>query len=165
MNKKAMAEYEQLYIQNKDNIFRICFLYLKDYQLAEDATQETFCRAFRKRNLFRKKSDIKTWITSIAINICKNMIKKKSYAETATEESTFINIPCTEVNIDEKLTLSTAVAQLPVALREVILLYYYQEITQKEIAKILKIPETTVAYRLRTAKEKLRAILKEDYYE
>lgn len=45
MKDTTMVEFEKIYIENRDNIFRVCFLMIKDYQLAEDAAQETFYKA------------------------------------------------------------------------------------------------------------------------
>lgn len=58
-----------------DTIFRMCFLYLKDYQLAEDATQETFIKALTSYEKFEHNSSEKTWLIRIAINCCKNIMR------------------------------------------------------------------------------------------
>lgn len=59
-----------------DALLRTCYLYLKDYHLAEDAVQETFIKAMKHYGGFRHRSDEKTWLTRIAINCCKNMMRK-----------------------------------------------------------------------------------------
>ena len=51
-----------------DDILRVCYLYLKDYHLAEDAVQETFIRAMRSYGSFGHRSKEKTWLTRIAVN-------------------------------------------------------------------------------------------------
>lgn len=162
-NKKHL--FEQIYLEYKDNILKISMMYLKDYYLAEDAAQETFCRVLDKLHTLKDVTNIKPWITKIAVNICKDNLKKKSHTEIVTD---YVNLN-SAVNVAEKLdsriTVFQALHTLPIELREVIILYYYQELTQKEIAKILKVPETTVAYRLRTAKSKLKDYLKECYDE
>ena len=53
----------------------MCFLYLKDYHLAEDAAQETFIKAMKHYDSFNRKSSEKTWLTRIAINCCKNIMR------------------------------------------------------------------------------------------
>lgn len=162
-DKNKTLLFEQIYLEYKDNILKISLMYLKDYHLAEDAAQETFCRVLDKLHILKDVTNIKPWITKIAVNICKDKLKKKSHTEIVTDYDNF-NSP---VNIAEKLesriTVFQALQMLSIELREVVILYYYQEITQKEIAKILRVPETTVAYRLRTAKSELREYLKEGY--
>ena len=66
---------EQLINDYGNSIFRMCFLYLKDYHLAEDATQDTFIKAMYSYNSFQNQSSEKTWLIQIAINICKNMMR------------------------------------------------------------------------------------------
>ena len=147
-----------IYRDNQNAIFRTCYMILKDYQLAEDATQETFYRVYCKMNSFRRKSNIKTWVTQIAINLCKDKLKKKSSGEVVTYEFYLPQASETSTAVEDRLLLVKAVTDLELPLREVVVLYFYRDLTQKEIAKILKIPPTTVAYRLRTA----RAILKKN---
>lgn len=160
MNSKTMVEFEKIYINYRDNIFRMCFLMLKDYQLAEDAMQETFYKALCAFKRFNEKSTVKTWLTRIAINVCKDKLKKKSSFETPDEDVGILLYK--EESIDEKLCIVDAIKQLPVELREVVVLYYYQELTHKEIAKTLKLTVPNVAYRLKTAKSRLRLYLSEE---
>ena len=68
-----------------DALLRTCYLYLKDYHLAEDAVQETLIKAMKHYGGFRHHSDEKTWLTRIAINCCKNMIRKKWYRQEREE--------------------------------------------------------------------------------
>ena len=66
---------ERLIMEYGDAILRMCYLYLKDYHLAEDAAQETFIKAMKHYESFHQKSSEKTWLTRIAINCCKNMMR------------------------------------------------------------------------------------------
>lgn len=58
-----------------NQVLRICYIYLKDYNLSEDATQETFIKVYNKYYLFNGKSSEITWITKIAINICNDYLR------------------------------------------------------------------------------------------
>ncbi|MDO4419474.1 MAG: sigma-70 family RNA polymerase sigma factor [Ruminococcus sp.] len=73
--------FESIYNENAQSIIRLCYMYLKDLSLAEDATQETFIKAYRKLNTFNRKSNINTWLTAIAINTCKNIMRQKSFGK------------------------------------------------------------------------------------
>ncbi len=165
MKETTMVEFEKTYVEYRENIFRVCAMMLKDYQLAEDATQETFYKALCKLHSFNKSSSAKTWLTRIAINICKDRLRKKSSFETPKEDVDVLSHTYSEENIDSKLSVIEAIKALPVELREVVVLYYYQELTHKEISKILKLSVPNVAYRLRTAKSKLKDYLTEDNNE
>ncbi|MDE6939386.1 MAG: sigma-70 family RNA polymerase sigma factor, partial [Lachnospiraceae bacterium] len=52
-----------------DSILRMCYLYLKDYHLAEDVVQETFIQVYHHYDSFRQQSSVRTWIIQIAVNL------------------------------------------------------------------------------------------------
>ena len=58
-----------------DRLLRLCTLYLKDAHLAEDAVQETLIKAWRNADKFRGEGSELTWITRIAINVCKSYLR------------------------------------------------------------------------------------------
>ena len=75
-----MFDYELERLMNTygDYIARMCYIYLKNKTLAEDATQEVFINAYKWIDTFRQESSEKTWLTSIAINVCKGYLNSKS---------------------------------------------------------------------------------------
>ena len=159
MREDKKAEFEKIYLDYSENIFRVCLLMLKGPRLSEDAAQETFYKALCNYGRFKANSSAKTWLTRIAINVCKDRLKKKSSHETPQED---VDILSYSENIDTRLTVTEAINSLPIELREVVVLYYYQQLTHKEISGILGISVPNVAYRLRSAKEKLKTYLTED---
>lgn len=68
---------EQLYYEYATAIQRLCFLYLGNIVASEDALQETFIKVYQKYHSFQGKSEQKTWLTRIAINTCKDMLRKR----------------------------------------------------------------------------------------
>jgi RNA polymerase sigma factor (sigma-70 family) len=72
----ANEKLEELMNKYGDSIFRMCFLYLRDYHLAEDATQETFIKAMKSYDSFEHNSSEKTWLIRIAINVCQKYNEK-----------------------------------------------------------------------------------------
>jgi RNA polymerase sigma-70 factor (ECF subfamily) len=139
-------------------ILRLCCLYLKDYALAEDAAQEAFIRAYRGLNSFRGQSSEKTWLTRIAINVCKNMLRspwRRLRDWTATQR---LPEPACSPEARDGDVLR-AVTGLPVKYREVVLLYYYQEMTVREIAFLLDVPQATVSTRLSRGRARLKDAL------
>ncbi len=163
MRESKEKRFLKIYNQYKDIVFCISIIYLKDYQLAEDASQDVFVKVLKKLNNLRDESKAKAWISKITINICRDKLSRRSRLEIPSE--TLINSNGKLDDEDDRLTLREAVGKLSVELREVVILYYYQDFTQKEISELLKIPETTTAYRLRAAKSKLKEYLKEDFYD
>ena len=155
-------DFSLIYKEHGNSIVRLCYLYLKDESLAQDAAQETFIKAYRNLSSFRKDSSINTWLTAIAINTCKSIMRKKSFRSTVTLNEA-INIETPQKDVETALTVTEAVKSLPKDLRVVAILKYYRELTTKEIAKILNIPTSTANYRLSKAKELLKEKLKEDF--
>lgn len=162
MKKESIDLFKELYLEHKDNLLGIAILYLKDYHLAQDAVQETFFKVFEKLSTLDTVINKTAWITTITVNICKNKLKRKYRSEISSSELDLDSLPVLSESLDEKLTVLEALHSLPLTLKEVVVLYYYQELTQREIAEILKVSESTVAYRLKTARKLLKNYLKED---
>ena len=152
-----------------DMVLRTCFLYLRDYHLAEDATQETFVKVFKSYEKFEHRSDEKTWIIKIAINCCKNIrrthwfsVKKCSYDELSEKiEEKNSSLPEKE----NKQILSNAIMQLNDKDREIIILYYYPEFSIEEIALVMDKKENSMCQQLRRARNKLKKILLQEGYQ
>ncbi len=142
-----------------DELLRVCYLYLKDINLAQDALQDTYLNVFRSLGKFRGESSEKTWMMKITINVCKNYTKNY-WNRNVIKLSNMPEIPYVEQfsKIVNDELLST-IMELPIKSKEVILLYYYQEYKIKEIAEILNISETAVNKRLARAKAKLKKYL------
>lgn len=144
-----------------DSVLRMCYVYLRDYQLAEDMAQETFIRVYQHYGEFKNQSSIKTWILKIAINLCKNQMRMnwwkcrsgKELPETDTDEYY-------DSFLDRQMVLSE-IGKLPAKYKEVILLYYYQELTISEIANLLNEKESTIKTRLVRARNRLKPELAE----
>jgi RNA polymerase sigma-70 factor (ECF subfamily) len=69
------VEIERLMGEYGDIVLKTSYLYLKDMQRAEDAFQEVFIKIYRKYGSFKGNSSEKTWIMSITINVCKDMLR------------------------------------------------------------------------------------------
>ncbi len=147
-----------------DGVKRLCCVYLKDYGAAEDAAQETFIKAFRhiEALLNGEVSNEKAWITRIAINTCKDMLRSSWFRHVdrhqVIEELPLAAVPGNEENV----ALTNAVMRLPHKYREIILLYYYQEMNLRQCAQIMDISAPTATRRLQQAQDKLRKILEKE---
>lgn len=154
---------KELIDQYGDGLLRMCFLYLHDMQLAEDALQDTYVKIYKNLDKFRGNSSEKTWVTRIAINVCKSYLRKPWYKNLSFLED-FSNEPQTADVINDDTVLK-AISELKPKYREVVLLYYYREIKLKDIAEILKISESAAAVRLSRARDRLKISLKEWYFD
>ena len=152
----------ELIDQHGDDILRLCLLYMGERQLAEDAFQETFVRAWRHMNTFRGESSAKTWLSHIAVNVCRDMLRtpwlRMRRSVRSVEEMEHLPAP----DAMPRRELTDAVLALPDKYREVIVLVYYQDMKLGEAAALLRLPVPTVSTRLRRARARLAQLLSEE---
>ncbi len=148
-----------------NDVLRIAYLYLKDKYLAEDAFQEVFIKVYKNFDKFRKDSSEKTWILSITMNTCKDMLRlswfKKVTMFKDVEDDlslrTCENVDDSVINKAQYEELLKEVMNLPAKYKEPLILYYYEDLSTVDISSILKIPEGTIRSRLYRAREMLRS--------
>lgn len=151
---------ERLMQQYGDYLLRTAFIYLKDYQAAEDAVQETFINVYKHYTDFRGDCSEKTWITHIAINICKTMLRKRKHGNHEMLDA-LENLPDedSETFDEEQDILATAIMNLPQKYKDTVMMFYYQDLNTYEIAKRLGISENGVSSRLSRARAMLKQIV------
>ncbi|MDR6121293.1 RNA polymerase sigma-70 factor (ECF subfamily) [Bacillus sp. SLBN-46] len=141
---------------------RLAFSYVKDKSLAEDISQEVFIAAYKNLDSFKGGSSYKTWIYRITINRSKDMVKSKSFRMVSL--SNIINpfkksSTSTEVEVIRKENNNNVVEcilALPVKYREIIYLFYYEDLKIHEIHHITNINTETIKSRLRRGKQLLK---------
>ena len=140
-------------------LLRLCYAYLHDRELAEDAVQETFLKAYRKLDQFQGNAGMKTWLSAIAINCCRDM-RRSGWFRHIDRSVSVDTLPerAEEANTADD-GISVAVMNLPIRLRETVLLYYFEDMNTNEIAETLRISQQAVSGRLQRAREKLRKLL------
>lgn len=144
------------------DILRLCLLYLGDRQLAEDAFQETFVKAWRQMDSFRGESSMKTWLSRIAVNTCRDTLRSGWFRLMKKSEPVESLFDLAAPQKEETASVRDAVLALPGKYREVIVLYYDQGMNTREIADALHLPINSVSTRLRRARLLLKEMLKED---
>ena len=160
-NRNEEPDIKELLDKYGNSVLRMCFLYLKDSHLAEDATQDTFIKVYKSYSQFNGISSEKTWIIRIAVNVCKNYLRS-SWWKRIDESVILDSIPADEKTFgDDSLLLQ--VMSLSRRYKEVVLLFYYQDMKIREIAEALQIPESTVSVRLKRARETLKSNLEGRY--
>jgi RNA polymerase sigma-70 factor, ECF subfamily len=142
---------------------KIAFTYLKDWGKAEDVVQDVFISCYKNLDNFREEAAYKTWLYRITVNKCIDQTRKKrlfDYFSTNELRDLFIKSHQSaesEVFIhSDNQELADAVMNLPIKYREVVVLYYYECLSIKEIAHITDLNAQTVKTRLKRAKEQLR---------
>jgi len=158
--ERAMGQYEE-------SLLRMCFAYLGDAALAEDAVQETFWKAYRALGRFRGDAGEKTWLLRIAINTCRDLRRSAWFRHV--DRNVTLDVlgepadPAQEWSQWDD-TLTRAVMGLKPKYRETVLLCWYQGLTGQETANVLKISRSAVMNRLKQAKTILRKELEAWYH-
>ncbi len=155
-DNRADEELKRLVVTYEKELLRLCCVYLKDVQLAEDAVQETFVKAYRGFASFRGESSEKTWLVRIAINVCKDM-RRGAWYRFVDRSVDFDRLEMArEERSDAPSQLMAEIMRLPAAQREVVLLYYYEGFSMKKTAQTLGVSEMTVSRRLGKARGMLK---------
>lgn len=139
-----------------DAVLRMCYLYLADRTLAEDAMQDTFVKVWRGMKNRRNESSAKTWILRIAINTCKDY-RRTAWLKHIDRSRPVEDLPPASADTAEvSRALFLDVLQLPAKCKQVIMLYHFHNLTMAETAEILHTSRSTVQNRLRKAYALLR---------
>ena len=150
---------EELVGRYQTPLLHMCYLYLCDQSMAEDALQEIFLKIYRNMDRFRGECSEKTWVMKIAVNTCYSM-NHSGWSRFFNRYVTPEMMPDETVQTDdEDKQLVSAVAGLPLKLREVILLYYFQNLKVNEIAETLGISQSSVSGRLKRGRDRLKTML------
>lgn len=164
--------YETLVEKYGNRLLKIAYIITCDRQLAEDVLQESFLTLYQNIKNFREESALSTWITRITINKAKNMIRLKAFRRIPVIDEIIVPdplpLPDESLEVKEKqVTIRKRLASLPLKYRDVLYLYYYEEMKIKEIAEILDLGESGVKSRLKRGREKLKELLEEggNFYE
>ncbi|MGN4817456.1 sigma-70 family RNA polymerase sigma factor [Bacillus cereus group sp. MYBK139-2] len=157
-------------IMNKygQEVLQLVYSYVNNKEIAEDVTQDIFMKCYKSLHTYKGKSNVKTWLWRIAINQCKDYIKSwyNKKVIVTEDESAYMgvqndSVEQTVMQNAEDRELASAVMNLPIKYREVIYLFYYEELSIKEIATVIEIKENTIKTRLKKAKELLKKGLEE----
>jgi RNA polymerase sigma-70 factor (ECF subfamily) len=129
---------------------------------ADDLVQDTLARAMSRRHLWVRRNQIRPWLFTIMHNLYVNDIEKRARAPTlvsAEENDARLNGKGPADTGVLLRDLERALAELPEAQREVVLLVGLEQLSYKEAAQVLSIPQGTVMSRLSRGRERLRELM------
>lgn len=154
-----------------DELKRIAFLYLNDMALSEDIVQEVFISCYNNLHKFNHRSTYRTWLYRITINKCKDFQKKWSYRNIVYKpfvESLIMKpvdpVHKTYESHHEQNEIISAISFLPQKYKEVLIFYYYQEMSMKEISTITNVKINTVKSRINRGRSALKEELERRGY-
>jgi RNA polymerase sigma factor (sigma-70 family) len=125
---------------------------------AEDAIQETWIRAVRQLGGFRWEASLRTWLSAIALNQAREVLRRRSRAPV-TELPEGLELPARPVHVGERVDLERAIARLPDGYRSVLVLHDIEGWTHEEIGRHLEIAVGTSKSQLFDARRAMRALL------
>lgn len=152
-------------------LYKIAYLQLKNAEDAEDVVQEVFCQYIRTDKEFESQEHEKAWLIKVTLNACKKLWRTAWYrhhavmpqGELPPEEGEEDLTENAYIRREENEKLLKAVWELPDKYREVIHLFYYEELSVKEIAFVCGRQESTVTSQLTRGRNILKKRLKEEY--
>lgn len=159
MRRGDEAAFDQFIHKYYADILRYCAYHCFDAEDAKDLTQETFLRFYSGFSSYAHRGKAKNYLYTIARNLCNSHCSRARGHPLACIDASERR---EKMGLDASLqiTVRMCIDQLPWEYREVIILYYYQDLRQSEIAKVLNIGLPLVKYRLKKAKERLEIMLR-----
>ena len=150
------GDFEAFYFRHFKATYRVCYAFMKNAPDAEDCTEDAFVKAMTCGVSFENERHERAWLTTTAMNICKDKLKhwwrqKVTGMDEDTEQIA--------AEPGEKSKVMEAVMALPVKYKEVVWLHYYEGYQTDEIAAMLDQPPSTVRNQLRDARAKLKLTL------
>lgn len=144
-------------------VYRVAYSILRNHHDAEDAVQETFVRALRHAKNLGEIQDVQAWLARIAWRIALNRRPKTFQVALGDLEQASHELPSSEIRADEvvlgtqlSLLLEPMIAALPAKLRDPLVLSTIEELSSRDIARVLGIGEAAVRSRLFRARQILR---------
>lgn len=161
------AAFDELYTRYADKMYGYFYKMLwQNSEKANDFTQEIFLKIIEKPHLFDTSKRFSTWVFTVANNLCKNEYRKNANKQKAYDGFSYLQEELTEYSIqkmDNELfinEINKAIETLEQKQKTCFLLRYKEELTVKEISKIVNCPEGTVKSRLHHATKKIQNAIK-----
>ena len=157
---------EELIDTYSDYLFRIAFIYTKDEKVAEEVVQDVFWKYYQTQQ-YDGRASVKTYLTKMTINRSYDYLRSWKNKKALLVE-TFRNAKSADtesIQKEERGEITAAVLKLPLKYREVLLLYYYEDLQVNEIAEFLQVPASTVKTRLQRGRERLKQTLPKQQWE
>ncbi|WP_288682542.1 RNA polymerase sigma factor [uncultured Eubacterium sp.] len=162
----AGMSYEEVVEKYSDYITRMCVVWTQNEEAAKDCFQNTFIKLYKSSKNFNDSEHLKAWLLRVARNECNDYHrtfwnKNVSIGLDREKLERVKNDSVNKIQFDSDTeNLVKALRKLSLKYREVLVLYYYQEYSTKEISDILQLSVNTVKSRLQRGREKLAKIIK-----
>ena len=156
-NKKKNKKLDNYLAENREKIYKIAFIYLKNREDSLDVIQETILKAYMGLDKLKNIEFLETWFIRILINTCIDFVRKNSKLTYLEDEKIEIVL---NNSLKEEIVFEELIGSLDLELKGVITLKYFYGQKVREIAEILQISESTVKNKLQKALNLLRKEIK-----
>ncbi|WP_316572882.1 sigma-70 family RNA polymerase sigma factor [Neobacillus sp. YIM B06451] len=161
VSRDEIGDFDILVLTYVNDIRKLIYSYVKHGETVEDLAQEVFLSAYQGYHNFRGDSSAKTWLFKIAINKCKDHLKSWHHrhlvlTEFFQEKSSRSTAETEAIAGLEKQELAKAIMALPLKYREIIILYYYHDLSLPEISGLLNMNSNTVKTRLARGRDLIK---------
>jgi len=154
-------DFEKAVIRNNQRLFLIALSFTKSTHDAQDILQNVFLKLLKYSEEFTSDEHLDKWLTTVCVNESKNYIKSLFRKHQSIDDCEIVSPDIFENSMQSDLY--NVVMSLPKKDRTVIHLFYYEDMSIKEISSILKSTESTVKTRLSRARKKLKEMLGDEW--
>lgn len=154
--REALERLLDLY---EKKVFRMAVMMLKDAGRAEEVTQDIFMKLWQVLPAYDGRATPSTWLYTIARNTCLSAVRAESYRTTTSLEQS--PEPVVSNTTPLSVELEQYLSRLPEAQRTVITLFYLEERSVEDVAKMLDLPEGTVKSHLHRARRALGEMMEQ----
>lgn len=163
MASSSMPEIEEIVRKYADMVYRIARLHTKQEKDAEDIFQETFLRLVKHIHKLKNEEHLKAWLIRVTINCCKSQTGSTWNQRVVVAEKDILEGHTDQISelqeMEGESEVYEAVQSLSPKYRDVIHLFYFEELSIKEISKILECREGTIKSQLARARDQLSQVL------
>lgn len=162
MKEEEKEQFIELINANRLKMYKTAISILKNEDDANDAIQDALYSAYKNYENLKDKKLFVTWLIRILINKCYDIINKNKKVVYIDDDSTIENTYGKADTYDVENSLDWVLNKIDKDLKEIVVMYYYDELSVTEIADILEIPNGTVKSRLSRARGQISEIMKKE---
>lgn len=163
-----LNHFEEIIQTYEKAVVQFAFTYVKDWTVAEDISQEVFLKVYKNLYNFERRAQLKTWIFSITANQCKDYLRSARRVNrwflelmNGSHEQPHDSPETIFLQNEKNSSLGEELLRLPIKYREVLVLYYYEDLATKEISELLNVKDSTIRTRLERGRNLLKELIKE----
>ncbi|CAG7637239.1 RNA polymerase sigma factor [Paenibacillus allorhizosphaerae] len=164
MNSKSEQLLIRFITENKENMYRLAFSYVKNAENALDIVQDSIHKALTSLESIKSEGSIRAWCFRIVVNTSLDFLRKQKRIQLVDDTTLELRGPIVE-DAYHDVDLEKALEELPYAFRTVVVLRYFEDLKLEEIAEVLNENISTVKTRLYQALRKLRIQMSSEILE